>query len=96
MKKKNLASLKLRKNKISNLNLLSSKLGGFLTNDTLIENCTIVETNPNFTLYTCYCGETETCETGCGGCNTNTNTEGKVTPSVEVICNNVIGSIGIC
>lgn len=95
MKRKNVSLLKLKKNKISNLNLVSSQLGGFNSEDTTAT--TGSETNPNYSL-TCYteqCGETETCETECGGCNTNGNTGGVQSPSVINICK-AIGTLLGC
>jgi hypothetical protein len=96
MKKKNLSILKLSKRKISNLNILSSQFGGNITGET--DTFTAgSETNPNNSIvcYTVYCGETETCETKCGGCNTNGNTKTDSPPSVEVACN-AIGTFFGC
>lgn len=96
MRKKNLSVLKFRKNKISNLNNLKAIMGGIVTGETDTLT-TESETNPNNSLecYTLYCGETETCETKCGGCNTNDTTRGQASQSLQVACNN-FGSIVSC
>ena len=96
MKRKNISLLKLRKNKISNLNQIFNKFGG---NNTESDTATITEcgtqANPNLTIHTCYCGDTETCETECGDCNTNDTTRGQQSPSLQVACN-ALGSIIGC
>jgi len=99
MKKKNLSSLKLRKSKISNLNLLNNRFGGYNTGgtDSITETLTQTETNPNGPINTLYCEETETCETnhGYGGCNTNDTTRGQQAPSLQMACN-AMGSVLGC
>ncbi|WP_298520942.1 hypothetical protein [uncultured Kordia sp.] len=96
MKKKSLSTLKLKKSKISSLNL-SNQLGGYNSGETTTFTTDASETNPNYTItcYTLYCGETETCETGCGGCNTNDTTRSQQSPSLQVACN-ALGSILGC
>jgi len=93
MKRKNLRTLELKKNRISNLNLLNRLIGGIIS-DTCVDNAQ-TETNPG-NIETMYCGETETCQTHCGGCGTNDNTKSLGTPSLEVACNNNFGTFGNC
>ncbi|MGH1388180.1 hypothetical protein [Kordia sp.] len=96
MKRKKISSLILRKSKISSLNLLN-QFGGNITDETNTFTTEGSETNPNYTItcYTQYCGETETCETKCGGCNTNDTTRGQASQSLQVACN-ALGSIIGC